>query len=138
MAASLVRRAEHDDLDAIDELVSEHAEVLLERYGTVNTMEIIETHFLSVVLVDSEDIVRGFAAFNDAPRPKVESDEWLLWTRQTFNAYDLSVRHATLPACTPSPRVGLIGTVRPFPPPLARSSTTRSGYHSSSPTLPRP
>lgn len=86
-----VRRAEDGDVAQVSELVNARPETYLERFGTVAVDQVVEKHFLSVVLTEGDGRVVGLAAFNDSPRPGQEADEWVDWSRRTFGQDALTV-----------------------------------------------
>ena len=63
----LLRRAEPDDQQAIAAVIGRNTSALRQRYGRFKVVQLIESSFLSVVALDEEGAVVGFACFEDAP-----------------------------------------------------------------------
>ena len=76
----LLRRAEPDDQQAIAAVIGRNTSALRQRYGRFKVVQLIESSFLSVVALDEEGAVVGFACFEDAPNVSgVEAEAFFTW-----------------------------------------------------------
>ena len=74
-----LRRAEPDDQHAIATLIRRQTSALRQRFGRLKVINIIEASLMSVVALDDDGGVVGFACFEDSPNLESSSEKFFDW-----------------------------------------------------------
>lgn len=80
-----VRRATEADEQAVLSLIGAEAFIVTKRFGNLNIAGAIETAVLSLVTVDRDGAVTGFACFADRPCDTVkQAKDWEGWIKASY------------------------------------------------------